>query len=499
MCGIAGIRFGEGNHADQVKKIVKLMEKTSLRGQDGYGIVSVKTGKYFKSKQLPTGEEPFFNLDFSGDIVILNARAQPMTEVASTDIESLQPILKDGYVLAHNGVVSNDVEICEKYGFDVTLDSEIIVDLLNLYTTDGTLRFESGTLGNKVLSQLSGGFAFALAKVGNTNELVLVKDFKTLWYGTDKNDFYFASEKQFLEEVFGKEGIFSRNRIENIEPYTVNYINFMEFEHKEIKFETKVISSLPPKNDNLVLVCASGGIDSSTSAYVAKKLEGKDVVMAFFDMGQKSAEREWESVQAIAEDLGAITKYIDIKWLGELGKSVLTDPSLPIPKSEKTNIKSTVCWTPARNLAMMSILVALAESIGASAIYNGWTLEEGGSYPDNSDEFFRTFNEMLPYGTLTRPEITMVLQRLMKTEIIQLGQYLGLDYSKTWSCDDGQAYHCGECGACFLHHYAFDMAGVEDPTLYIDFNPSYTPEWVQKGQTKPGNIRDIIKRLNIRG
>ena len=148
---------------------------------------------------------------------------------------------------------------------------------------------------------------------------------------------------------------------------------------------------------------------------------------------------------------------------------------------------------------MMSILVALAESIGASAIYNGWTLEEGGSYPDNSDEFFRTFNEMLPYGTLTRPEITMVLQRLMKTEIIQLGQYLGLDYSKTWSCDDGQAYHCGECGACFLHHYAFDMAGVEDPTLYIDFNPSYTPEWVQKGQTKPGNIRDIIKRLNIRG
>ena len=302
MCGIAGIRFGEGNHADQVKKIVKLMEKTSLRGQDGYGIVSVKTGKYFKSKQLPTGEEPFFNLDFSGDIVILNARAQPMTEVASTDIESLQPILKDGYVLAHNGVVSNDVEICEKYGFDVTLDSEIIVDLLNLYTTDGTLRFESGTLGNKVLSQLSGGFAFALAKVGNTNELVLVKDFKTLWYGTDKNDFYFASEKQFLEEVFGKEGIFSRNRIENIEPYTVNYINFMEFEHKEIKFETKVISSLPPKNDNLVLVCASGGIDSSTSAYVAKKLEGKDVVMAFFDMGQKSAEREWESVQAIAED-----------------------------------------------------------------------------------------------------------------------------------------------------------------------------------------------------
>lgn len=499
MCGIAGVKFGgHGTHEHHVRTILSLLKDSKLRGQDGFGIVSVKTGKVYKSKDFPTEESEFFNMDFRGDLIIMNARAQPMTEKSSVDVDTLQPSIKYGYVLAHNGVVSNDKEIEETYKLKLNLDTDAVLELLSMEMRNvekHTLLLDAVCLGQKVFPKLSGGFACALARIGNPNELVLVKDFKTLWTATSKEDFYFASEKETLVHLVGETNIFSDCRMDNVEPYTINFMDLnAKYTYKQ-PLETKQINNLPPKNDNLVLVCASGGIDSTTSAYVAKKLEGKDVVMVYFDQGQKSREREWECVQQLAKDLGAQTRYIDIRWLGELGASVLTDPNLEIPKSEKQNIKSTVCWTPARNLVMVSILVALAESMGAGAIYNGWTLEEEGSYPDNSIEFFRAFNELLQYGTLTRPEIKLTLGRLMKTEIIQLGQHLGVDYAKTWSCDDGKDSHCGECGACFLHHFAFLQAGIDDPTSYVNLDPKFIPEWVKNGQTKPGNIDDIIRRV----
>jgi 7-cyano-7-deazaguanine synthase len=503
MCGIAGIKFSTGAHEIQVHKIISLMHEISLRGQDGYGIVSVKTGNVFKSKTLPTGKEAFFSQNFDDDLIIMNARAQPMTEKTSEDVDTIQPVIKHGYVLAHNGVVANDKEIRELYNLEGNLDTEVILDLMVKYMEKSPDRFnlkcvefnESLALTERVLPQLSGGFACALAKIGDTKNLYLIKDFKTLWFGKNDKEFFFASEKEFLEDVFGRDEIFSTTQIHNADPYTLNHFDFNGFKHQKYEFTTKVISSLPEKNPDKVLVCASGGIDSSTSAYVAKKLEGKEVTMVFFDIGQKSAIAERCAVGDIAEELGASTVFIDLRWLGKLGHSVLTDSNLDIPKSEQQNIKSTVCWTPARNLAMMSILVALAEATGAGAIYNGWSLEEEGSYPDNSIEFFRSFNEMLQYGTLTRPEIKITLGRLMKTEIIQLGQHLGLDYSKTWSCDDGQEHHCGACGACFLHHYAFEMAGVEDPTTYMNFEPSFVPKWAEEGKTKASSIESILKRV----
>jgi len=56
---------------------------------------------------------------------------------------------------------------------------------------------------------------------------------------------------------------------------------------------------------------------------------------------------------------------------------------------------------------------------------------------------------------------------LTKSEIIQLGMRLGVDYAITHSCYDpvgGAA--CGRCDACALRRKGFADAGVPDPTRY---------------------------------
>ena len=57
---------------------------------------------------------------------------------------------------------------------------------------------------------------------------------------------------------------------------------------------------------------------------------------------------------------------------------------------------------------------------------------------------------------------------MSKSEIIELGATLRVDYSQTVSCyqanDLGEA--CGECESCRLRQIGFKAASVADPTRY---------------------------------
>ena len=55
---------------------------------------------------------------------------------------------------------------------------------------------------------------------------------------------------------------------------------------------------------------------------------------------------------------------------------------------------------------------------------------------------------------------------MTKTQEIQLGIKLGVDYSDTWTCYRGEELACGECDSCLLRKKAFAEAGLEDPLKY---------------------------------
>ena len=55
---------------------------------------------------------------------------------------------------------------------------------------------------------------------------------------------------------------------------------------------------------------------------------------------------------------------------------------------------------------------------------------------------------------------------LNKGEIFKIGISLGIDYSKTWTCYEGQEFACGKCGSCVERLEAFADNNTTDPLNY---------------------------------
>jgi 7-cyano-7-deazaguanine synthase in queuosine biosynthesis len=382
MCGIGGAWFGKNVDRGFIERLILDCER---RGVDAFG-ASIITGDghattfriAVKASTAITGKmwEAFISSLRPRDLLIFNTRAQPLTEHESSGTRTVQPVETGRFVAVHNGVVANDFELTASEHLErkSEIDSEVIpllVEKHGIYNAFG---------------MMSGGFAVALADKAVDVELHLIKDFKTLACGYRKERggvFAFASELGSLQRAFEVEGVlFDPVAYEILPPYSATTIKFA-WEGPVIawraEIKTKPICSLPKQSHLRAVVCSSGGIDSTTAAYVAKRVHGcMSVELVHFDHGQKSEDREWEAVQGIAKRLGASSRKLDFKWLGALGNSVLTDPTLAVPEATAEHIKSTICWSPARNLAMMSALAAVAEADGAAFIYAGWSLEEEG-------------------------------------------------------------------------------------------------------------------------
>jgi preQ(0) biosynthesis protein QueC len=102
----------------------------------------------------------------------------------------------------------------------------------------------------------------------------------------------------------------------------------------------------------------SGGMDSSTLAYVAKDM-GYDIIALHFTYGQRTEEKERECALLIARKLEAI-EFVEIglEYFRKIGASSLTDPSIPIEDyaGEKGGVPTT--YVPFRNANLLAIATA---------------------------------------------------------------------------------------------------------------------------------------------
>jgi 7-cyano-7-deazaguanine synthase len=219
------------------------------------------------------------------------------------------------------------------------------------------------------------------------------------------------------------------------------------------------------------VVLLSGGLDSTTCAYVAKS-EGYEVYALSFDYGQR-LKRELDSARAVAKAVGAkehvVMKFDLTRW----GGSALTDATLDVPTGrEASEMEETipVTYVPGRNTLFLSFGLSYAEAIGAEAIFIGVNAYDYSGYPDCRPEFIAAYQEMARLGTKAGVEgnpirIATPLLHLNKAGIVTLGQRVGADYGLTWSCYQGGETPCGECDACVLRAKGFSEAGAPDPAL----------------------------------
>ena len=80
------------------------------------------------------------------------------------------------------------------------------------------------------------------------------------------------------------------------------------------------------------LCVISGGMDSATCAYIAKR-GGYEIVALHFDYNQRTMGKERECFGRICDDLGVAKRFIlDARFIAQIGGSALTDGTLSIRK-----------------------------------------------------------------------------------------------------------------------------------------------------------------------
>jgi 7-cyano-7-deazaguanine synthase len=219
--------------------------------------------------------------------------------------------------------------------------------------------------------------------------------------------------------------------------------------------------------DNRCVVIFSGGLDSTTAAAHALKVDGCTPTLLHFRYGCRAESREVEAVRNIASALGVEHLIVEFPWLKRLGGSRLTDPRAsiagPIEGAEYPHE-----WVPARNLLMIAHAAAMCDARGIGQIYMGLNLEESAVYPDNTVEFYERLNGVLPLATLTRPVIRMPLARMMKWQIVRHANAIGAPIHLSWSCYRSGPLHCGQCGPCYMRRTAHAMVNLPDSVQYAD-------------------------------
>jgi 7-cyano-7-deazaguanine synthase len=218
------------------------------------------------------------------------------------------------------------------------------------------------------------------------------------------------------------------------------------------------------------VVLFSGGIDSTTALYWARKNYGRLDPLTF-DYGQRHRV-EVEMAARTAARLGLKTSVLTVD-LAAVGGSALTDPDIPVPQLETLPAEGGLpasTYVPFRNGVFLALAAAWAEARESGDIVCGFNVLDSPDYPDTRPEFVRAMEEALRLGTRagvrgTPPRIVAPFIGMKKSAIIRLGLELGADYSTSVSCyREGEA-PCGRCPACLLRERAFREAGLPDPLL----------------------------------
>ena len=217
-----------------------------------------------------------------------------------------------------------------------------------------------------------------------------------------------------------------------------------------------------------MLVICSGGLDSVSLAYKVAKTQTLSGLLSY-NYGQRHA-KEVDYAALCANELNVPHDIIDIRAVGgALSGSALTDDiDVPDGHYEEESMKVTV--VPNRNAIMLSIAFGIAAARELDAVA---TAVHGGDhfiYPDCRPGFIDAFQIMQNHALDGYANVTLYAPYVngSKADIVTDGALHNTPFAQTWSCYKGGEHHCGRCGTCVERREAFDLAGIADPTHYLD-------------------------------
>jgi 7-cyano-7-deazaguanine synthase len=205
------------------------------------------------------------------------------------------------------------------------------------------------------------------------------------------------------------------------------------------------------KHPDIALVCFSGGQDSTTCLFWAKK-HFATVEAICFSYGQKHA-AETGIARRIAADANIPFQLLDISLLGQLSPNSLTDHSIVMDREQPPGSLPNT-FVPGRNMLFLTLAAIVARSRGIDHLVAGVSEADYSGYPDCRDTFVRSLNVTLNLAMDEQFVIHTPLMNRDKSEVWQLADELGifeLVRNRTLTCYNNiPAEGCGHCPACKL-------------------------------------------------
>jgi 7-cyano-7-deazaguanine synthase len=205
------------------------------------------------------------------------------------------------------------------------------------------------------------------------------------------------------------------------------------------------------------VVLLSGGLDSSANLAIADHFD-RPVLALTVDYGQRAAAPEIRASRKLADYYGVPHQVLDLKWLGGLGGSALTETTMGVPEPDSAGLDdlkvatetAKAVWVPNRNGVLINAAAALAESCGAQQVVVGFNKEEAATFPDNSSQFLGTANLALKYSTAGKVKLACYTDMMVKSEIVEALRNLPkpFPFESVWSCYHGGEKMCGKCESC---------------------------------------------------
>ncbi|MEO5667569.1 MAG: 7-cyano-7-deazaguanine synthase QueC [Bdellovibrionota bacterium] len=213
-----------------------------------------------------------------------------------------------------------------------------------------------------------------------------------------------------------------------------------------------------------VLVILSGGQDSATCLYWAKKQFLGPLHAITFDYGQRHRV-ELECAATLAADAGATHVLIPVNSLSALSSNALTDSSVAVAGNTGMNgLPST--FVPGRNALFLTLAAAYAVPKGIKDLVIGACQMDAAGYPDCRDGFMKSMQHALSMAMESPVNIHTPLMYLTKDQTFRLAEKLGVlekVVTGTHTCYEGNhsdlhtwGYGCGKCPACDLRRKGYE-------------------------------------------
>ncbi len=218
MCGIFGVITKQENNNKPSQLFETLLLESEKRGKEasGFALLNEKEQKVFVHKVPYSGKELIKGKIYkdvkkqlkTNSLFLGIGHSRLVTNGYEQFSHNNQPIIKEGLVVIHNGIIVNFEDLWTKYNQykrQTDLDTEIIPVLLNHYKNENFNRSQSVS---KMFDEIEGvaNIAFIDSK---SPILSIATNNGSLYYLFDKKAelFLFASESIFIENALKENGL----------------------------------------------------------------------------------------------------------------------------------------------------------------------------------------------------------------------------------------------------------------------------------------------------